>query len=269
MNYSIINNESSNGIIFYFPYFSVWSDLIPREYDSVFKFLKSSTPYHPNEFISDGEECQIKKRQNSFANMQKIFDSLPYSDSVKSEAITVFTEMNLLKNVRKKKRKGLVYFCIKEAFERLDINIAPTKLCEDIGLKPKDISPAVSKNFSKFSDGYHGNGAYIEPTNLIKYYCGPKQLSLEDQLVELMCEEWKKFDQNGKTKINGQISTIVASFIWYQLKLYGIQENENIYASRFNLKPGTIKNKSNQISKIDENLLQEIEKINGGDLQSI
>ena len=98
-------------------------------------------------------EIQYKKAAKSILpDLEKIRWNIDLPLEVRNKANDIFTIMNVGTH-RSNRRKQLIFKCLLSAHRELGLECIPKLLAKDIGLKPGDITKALS-SFSQVQTGY-------------------------------------------------------------------------------------------------------------------
>lgn len=174
-------------------------------------------------------------------------DRLTFPDDVKSQADTIYKRLDVGTN-RGKKRKKLIFYCVYNAYKEIGIKPNPKKIAEEIGIKPGEMSKALSM-FSEVQTGYKSLNVLTRPEDLI--VDNAKNLGFTDEAINSLLEFCTDILTRHPELREKFPQTVAAGLLKYFMVLYNIPLKMRSFAAEVRLSEATINNTFKLIQKLD------------------
>lgn len=184
------------------------------------------------------------------------------SDEIKNEAERIYMEA-VASGTKKKFNEMAIFFCLFHAHQIMNDPVDPNSLAATLQLNKSKINKALkyygienlpygdkSTGNMKIKSGRHcDNTGYVEPRDIIPYYCD--KLNIAPEVTHEIIGFYNIIVGKSRSISEKSPRPVIAGLIMYYIKTNGISLDMEKFYLTFNLSPNTIRSMVNQITVID------------------
>ena len=185
------------------------------------------------------EELGTKRKRQVIKSISKELTALGHSGEVVSRADDIYQRISS-GSTGKCIRRRIIFWCVFQAHIQMGICVDPFYMGRTKhNLTTKDINQAFTQYGSYANTGYDGQLSFVDPVELIPYYCNI--LGVWDEVVNFIKDKYTELTENYPGIKQKPVRPTLAAFIYIMLKNFGVEPNMESYADIFTLSPSTVK----------------------------
>lgn len=203
------------------------------------------------ESVCDGMRPQMAADYTNISchdrSILKDMEPLDIPDAVKLRAEEIFKKLNAATK-RGNRRKQLIFFCIRNAYNELGLPQDPKRVADKVGIKNSEMTRALSM-CSEVQTGYKPTPVRVNALHFLPQYC--TDLNMTEETTQGVVDFGRKILEFSPSLQETFPQKVAAGILAYYAKINGITIDKKYYANLVQLSDVTINNMRKTIEKLD------------------